>query len=95
MNVVLFQSVADVILFVLGRLFLKMQASTVSPVTNTTITSNTTAITKSKEQILIQSKNIICVWAPNCSVVLNQTSVKHILVSKVLFFCRHHDSALS
>ncbi|XP_041810169.1 noncompact myelin-associated protein [Chelmon rostratus] len=32
-----------------------MQASTVSPVTNTTVPSNTTAVTKSKEQILIQS----------------------------------------
>ncbi|XP_063356248.1 noncompact myelin-associated protein [Pelmatolapia mariae] len=32
-----------------------MQASTVSPVTNTAVTSNTTAVTKSKEQILIQS----------------------------------------
>ncbi|XP_018518901.1 noncompact myelin-associated protein [Lates calcarifer] len=32
-----------------------MQASTVSPVTNTTVPSNTTAITKSREQILIQS----------------------------------------
>ncbi|KAM3595398.1 uncharacterized protein V6R79_022866 [Siganus canaliculatus] len=37
------------------RLLLKMQASTVSPVTNTTILSNETAITKSREQILIQS----------------------------------------
>ncbi|XP_054469258.1 noncompact myelin-associated protein [Anoplopoma fimbria] len=35
------------------RLLLKMQASTVSTVTNTTVTTNTT--TKSKEQILIQS----------------------------------------
>ncbi|XP_051241908.1 noncompact myelin-associated protein [Dicentrarchus labrax] len=32
-----------------------MQASTVSPVTNTTLLSNTTNVTKSKEQILIQS----------------------------------------
>ncbi|KAM9340948.1 noncompact myelin-associated protein [Symphorus nematophorus] len=32
-----------------------MQASTVSPVTNTTVHSNATAITKSREQILIQS----------------------------------------
>uniref|UniRef100_UPI0037E87C20 noncompact myelin-associated protein n=1 Tax=Semicossyphus pulcher TaxID=241346 RepID=UPI0037E87C20 len=32
-----------------------MQASTVSPVTNTTAPANTTAVTKSKEQILIQS----------------------------------------
>ncbi|XP_040917487.1 noncompact myelin-associated protein [Toxotes jaculatrix] len=32
-----------------------MQSSTVSPVTNTTVTSNTTITTKSKEQILIQS----------------------------------------
>ncbi|GLD67783.1 noncompact myelin-associated protein [Lates japonicus] len=37
------------------RLLLKMQASTVSPVTNTTVPSNTTAVTKSREQILIQS----------------------------------------
>lgn len=34
---------------------LKMQASTVPPVTNTTVSSNTTTTTKSKEQILIQS----------------------------------------
>ncbi|XP_047467605.1 noncompact myelin-associated protein [Mugil cephalus] len=32
-----------------------MQASTVSPVTTTTIPSNTTNVTKTKEQILIQS----------------------------------------
>ncbi|XP_038584365.1 noncompact myelin-associated protein [Micropterus salmoides] len=32
-----------------------MQASTGSPVTNTTVPSNTTATTKSKEQVLIQS----------------------------------------
>ncbi|XP_060918628.1 noncompact myelin-associated protein [Labrus mixtus] len=32
-----------------------MQASTVSPVTNTTLPANTTTVTKSKEQILIQS----------------------------------------
>ncbi|XP_042357149.1 noncompact myelin-associated protein [Plectropomus leopardus] len=32
-----------------------MQASTVSPVTNTTVPSNTTTVTKTKEQILIQS----------------------------------------
>ncbi|XP_070777211.1 noncompact myelin-associated protein [Enoplosus armatus] len=32
-----------------------MQASTVSSVTNTTVPSNTTTITKSKEQVLIQS----------------------------------------
>ncbi|XP_042245302.1 noncompact myelin-associated protein [Thunnus thynnus] len=32
-----------------------MQASTVSPVSNTTTPSNTTTVTKSKEQILIQS----------------------------------------
>ncbi|XP_026196346.1 noncompact myelin-associated protein [Anabas testudineus] len=32
-----------------------MQASTASPVTNTTVPSNTTTTTKSKEQILIQS----------------------------------------
>ncbi|XP_022606772.1 noncompact myelin-associated protein [Seriola dumerili] len=32
-----------------------MQASTVSPVTNTTVPSNTATVTKSKEQILIQS----------------------------------------
>ncbi|XP_044023697.1 noncompact myelin-associated protein [Siniperca chuatsi] len=32
-----------------------MQASTVSPVTNTTVPSNTTNTTKSKEQVLIQS----------------------------------------
>ncbi|XP_070698881.1 noncompact myelin-associated protein [Pempheris klunzingeri] len=32
-----------------------MQASTVSPVDNTTVTLNTTPITKSREQILIQS----------------------------------------
>lgn len=34
---------------------LKMQASSVPPVSNTTVPSNTTAITKSQEQILIQS----------------------------------------
>ncbi|XP_069576531.1 noncompact myelin-associated protein [Brachyistius frenatus] len=34
---------------------MKMQASTVSPVTNTTVPSNITTVTKSKEQILIQS----------------------------------------
>ncbi|XP_073339274.1 noncompact myelin-associated protein [Pagrus major] len=38
-----------------SRLLLKMQASTVSPVTNTTLSSNTTTVTKSREQILIQS----------------------------------------
>ncbi|XP_041667914.1 noncompact myelin-associated protein [Cheilinus undulatus] len=32
-----------------------MQASTVSPVTNTTLPTNTTIVTKSREQILIQS----------------------------------------
>ncbi|XP_049917196.1 noncompact myelin-associated protein [Epinephelus moara] len=32
-----------------------MQSTTVSPVTNTTVPSNTTAVTKTKEQILIQS----------------------------------------
>lgn len=32
-----------------------MQASTASPVTNTTATLNTTAVTKTREQILIQS----------------------------------------
>ncbi|KAG7511033.1 noncompact myelin-associated protein [Solea senegalensis] len=37
------------------RLLLKMQTSTVSPVTNTTLPQNTTAVTKSQEQILIQS----------------------------------------
>ncbi|KAK2891880.1 hypothetical protein Q8A73_017545 [Channa argus] len=40
---------------VLVGLLLKMQASTVSPVTSTAVPSNTTTTTKSKEQILIQS----------------------------------------
>lgn len=35
-----------------------MQASSASPVSNTTTPSNTTTVTKSKEQILIQSKDI-------------------------------------
>uniref|UniRef100_A0A3P9B7P3 Si:dkey-221l4.10 n=1 Tax=Maylandia zebra TaxID=106582 RepID=A0A3P9B7P3_9CICH len=47
-----------------------MQASTVSPVTNTTVTSNTTAITKSKEQILIQSGAMIAVIVIGIIIIL-------------------------
>lgn len=38
------------------RWLLKMQASTASPVSNSTAPSNTATVTKSKEQILIQSE---------------------------------------
>lgn len=52
-----------VLLLCVRRLFLKMQATDDSPVTSTTSAPNTTAITKSREQILIQSKGM-----PNLSV---------------------------
>uniref|UniRef100_A0A3B4UWX6 Si:dkey-221l4.10 n=1 Tax=Seriola dumerili TaxID=41447 RepID=A0A3B4UWX6_SERDU len=47
-----------------------MQASTVSPVTNTTVPSNTATVTKSKEQILIQSGAMIAVIVIGIIIIL-------------------------
>uniref|UniRef100_A0A3P8TLJ9 Si:dkey-221l4.10 n=1 Tax=Amphiprion percula TaxID=161767 RepID=A0A3P8TLJ9_AMPPE len=47
-----------------------MQASTASPVTNTTATSNTTAVTKTREQILMQSGAMIAVIVIGIIIIL-------------------------
>ncbi|XP_068195234.1 noncompact myelin-associated protein [Antennarius striatus] len=68
-----------------------MQASTVSPVTNTTVTSNSTTVTKSREQILIQSSGaMIAVIVIGIIIILAilliilKTYNKHTRVSRVL-----------
>ncbi|XP_037602765.1 noncompact myelin-associated protein [Sebastes umbrosus] len=68
-----------------------MQASTVSPVTNTTTPSNTTTVTKTQEQILIQSSGamiavivigIILILA--LLLIILKTYNRHTHVSRVL-----------
>lgn len=71
------QSCCCFFLCILHRLLLKMQAANESPVTSITTTPYTTVVTKSREQILIQSKGIPNLFVRLCAYLCAFTSLQY------------------